>query len=195
MTLASLKSTCSISECERRSHTRGWCKAHYERWRRHGNPLTILKLTREPSLEKKFFAHLDKEIESGGCWIWKGGTHARGYARIGHNMQRYYAHRVSYELHFGPIPNNLTIDHLCRNKACVNPAHLEAVSIRTNLLRGRGFSGMNARKTHCKYGHPLTEGNIYRQPSKPAHHRACLTCNRTRNKKGAAGSEEHSNHP
>jgi hypothetical protein len=80
---------------------------------------------------------------------------------------------VAYELAIGPIPEGLTIDHLCRNRGCVNPAHLEAVTNRTNLLRGDGIAALNARKTHCKRGHEFTPENTYvwREGT-----RACRAC-------------------
>lgn len=96
----------------------------------------------------------------GGCWEWAAakGPYGYGYFSIG-NGRAIHAHRVSYELAYGPIPAGLHIDHLCRNKGCVNPAHLEAVTQKENTLRGIGLSAQNAKKTHCKYGHPLNEEN------------------------------------
>lgn len=105
------------------------------------------------------------------CWLWRGARQGR-YGAItegGHAGKILRAHRVSYELAHGPIPVELTIDHLCRVPLCVNPAHLEAVTIRENLLRGDGASGRNARKTHCKYGHAFTGTNTYG-------YRMCHTC-------------------
>lgn len=85
-----------------------------------------------------------------GCWLWLGPS--KGYGYGGHGSD--YAHRVSYRLFKGPIPDGLTIDHLCSQRSCVNPAHLEAVPMRTNLLRGNGAAGRNARKDACPLGHP-----------------------------------------
>jgi hypothetical protein len=77
-------------------------------------------------------------------------------------MGECYAHRVLYRLVNGPIPIGAEIDHLCRNRSCVNPDHLEAVSHRENLMRSPiAPAAINARKTHCKYGHEFTQTNTY----------------------------------
>ncbi len=91
-----------------------------------------------------------------------------------------YAHRAAYELYVGPIPEGLTIDHLCRNTLCVNPAHLEAVTMRENILRGTGPSAQAARKTHCLRGHPFDDGNtLFRATGK----RVCRACQRVHREK------------
>ena len=92
-----------------------------------------------------------------GCWLWTAFTDQAGYARINVGGAIAYAHRVSYELHVGPIPLTLVLDHKCRNRCCVNPDHLEPVSHQTNILRGTGATSRHARKTHCAVGHVLTE--------------------------------------
>ena len=77
------------------------------------------------------------------------------------NGKRLPAHRASYELFKGSIPNDLVIDHLCRNTLCVNPCHLEAVTSVENVMRGFGVGAIAARKTHCTYGHPLAGENVW----------------------------------
>jgi len=98
---------------------------------------------------------------AGGCWEWTGGISDNGYGRFRAGGNKGYAHRFAWELLRGPIPGGLTIDHLCRNRRCVNPDHLEPVDCRTNLLRGVGPSAVNATKTRCVNGHPFDQRNTY----------------------------------
>jgi hypothetical protein len=92
------------------------------------------------------------------------------------NRVRLLAHRASYEAFIGPIPDGMTIDHLCRNRKCVNPSHLEAVPMRVNVLRGVGVTAKNAVKTHCVNGHEFNDQNTY-SDSKG---RSCRACKRER---------------
>ena len=85
------------------------------------------------------------------------------------------AHRFAYETFVGPIPEGLTIDHLCRIRHCVNPEHLEAVTDRVNILRGEGISAQHARATHCPQGHPYDLINTYVAPDGD---RDCRDCRR-----------------
>jgi hypothetical protein len=107
------------------------------------------------------------------CWPWLGTHATNGYGRawIDHR-RRAPAHRIAYELVRDPIPAGLSLDHLCRNRDCVNPAHLEPVTNRENVLRGVGHTAVNAAKTACKRGHPFDEANTYRAKG----HRYCRTC-------------------
>lgn len=107
------------------------------------------------------------------CWEWQGLRSSKGYGHV-YAGATYLgvAHRCSYELVVGAIPEGATIDHLCRNRACVNPAHLEPVSQRENVLRGIGHSAQNARKTHCHDGHELAGDNLYLRNGR-RHCRAC----------------------
>jgi len=111
------------------------------------------------------------------CLTWTGAKTTLGYGTIGWQGKKVYAHRLAYETLVGPIPEGLVIDHLCRNRACVNVNHLEPVTQGVNALRGVGVMALNARKTHCKRGHEFTPENT--RISK-AGNRNCITCLETR---------------
>lgn len=112
------------------------------------------------------------------CWEWRGGKYSNGYGRftVGgtKRMWSYVAHRFAYEISVGPVDSALDLDHLCRNRSCVNPAHLEPVSRAENLRRAREFK---APVTHCRHGHEYTPENTYVNPKG---RRICRTCRRAR---------------
>lgn len=121
-------------------------------------------------------------IRPSGCWEWSGKRDKRGYGNKQIHKPRptsQQAHRWVYEKLVGPIPKGLTLDHLCRNRLCVNPDHLEPVTSRENILRGTGGAALNARKTHCKRGHPFDAANTFSSPSAPTK-RQCRVCRRLR---------------
>lgn len=116
------------------------------------NQLTTSPLFGDPRLPARFWDKV--RVLDDGCWEWQVGK-SEGYGRfcISHGNDA-YVHRLTYEQLIGSIPDGLTVDHLCRNRACVKPAHLELVSNGVNVLRGVGPPACNARKTHCPRGHP-----------------------------------------
>lgn len=115
-----------------------------------------------------------------GCWNWKSTTNDNGYGIFTHHeMGRVLAHRLALHVAGKPVPEHLTVDHLCRNRKCVNPSHLEMVPVAVNVLRGESQGGINARKTHCKHGHKFTPGNTYIGKSRTntgTPTRTCRTC-------------------
>jgi len=107
----------------------------------------------------------------GNCWIYTGSKDRYGYGRIGIKLRRVSTHRFMYEYYCGSISPDLELDHLCRNHACCNPEHLEAVSHQVNMHRGN-----NGMKTHCKNGHEFNPENTY---IKKDGSRNCKLCNIT----------------
>lgn len=105
-----------------------------------------------------------KVTKTDRCWLWTGSLQSRGYGCVGFGGKRYLAHRLAYEWLVGPIPDGLTIDHLCRVKACVNPAHLEPVTGAENTRRHFDSAGT------CRHGSPV----VYR--SSRVHSRDCAEC-------------------
>lgn len=99
-------------------------------------------------------------LDDSGCWEWTAYVDPRtGYGHSNLNGRISTAHRIVYELLVGPIPEGLVLDHLCRNRGCVNPAHLEPVTDKENLLRGEGPTAKKAAQVTCIKGHPFNEAN------------------------------------
>jgi len=100
------------------------------------------------------------KVNSAGCWLWMRQINRYGYATYRKSKKTLFVHRLTYTLVKGPIPSGLQIDHLCRVRHCVNPAHLEAVTKAENILRSPiSFVAINARRTHCQRGHLFDEAN------------------------------------
>lgn len=114
-----------------------------------------------------------------GCWLWFGKwLQVNGYGISGLPPRRQVlAHRRSYLALVGDVPPGLELDHLCRVRCCVNPAHLEAVTHRVNLLRGDTFAARHVATTRCPSGHPYDERNTYVTPEG---HRKCRKCHSAR---------------
>ena len=116
-------------------------------------------------------------LTESGCIEWIASRNNHGYGTFAAGGDVFtVAHRWSYEYHVGPIPDGLHLDHLCRNRACVNPDHLEPVTCRTNLLRASGGPAINGTKTHCPQGHPYAGANL--SITRTTGHRVCITCRR-----------------
>ena len=117
----------------------------------------------------------DKVIvdNNSGCWNFNS-MNRNGYGRIKINRKIFSAHRFAYEVNKGKIPSGLTLDHLCKNRSCVNPEHLEPVTLKENILRGTSPQANNAKKSTCINGHPLTGKNLYINPA--SGQRVCRAC-------------------
>lgn len=123
--------------------------------------------------EARFWTYVAQGL--GGCLLWIGAIDEHGYGRFGLGLRAVLAHRWAYERFVGAVPDGLEPDHLCRTPGCVNPEHLELVTHRANVLRGDSPAAVNARKTHCDYGHEFTPENT---AITPRGHRRCRECNR-----------------
>lgn len=137
-------------------------------------------------ISERFWRHVDK---SGECWIWTGAhqpfgkAHGAGYGNMNLGSGRYApTHRVSWELHNGPIPNGLWVLHRCDNPKCVRPEHLFLGTQRDNardMMKKRRGRGQFVTLSHCAKGHPMFGENLY---TKPNGARRCRTCHRDENK-------------
>ena len=129
-------------------------------------------------LRERLEAYISPEPNT-GCWLWTGATDRGGYGRIGSGRRgrgTLLAHRAMYEIDKGPIPDGLGLDHLCRVRCCVNPAHLDPTTTGENARRAAGLGTMGQagrKKTHCPQGHEYTPENTYLYLGK---HRKCKTC-------------------
>ena len=164
--------TCQIANCSKPARQRGWCHFHYCKWWKHGDPLH-----ERPTAEARFWMKVNK-IET-GCWEWTGAKFRDGYGlfyvashgNIG-------AHRFSYRLAYGDIPEGLQLDHLCRVRHCVRPDHLEPVTVQENIRRGMAgkLNHYQKTKTHCPQGHPYdTQNTLFYKGT-----RRCRECSRVR---------------
>src|ERR1700729_2218645 len=121
----------------------------------------------------EIYANLTWNLET-GCYEWVRSTRS-GYGSVRYGGKKRYVHVVVYETEVGPVPEGLELDHKCRNRKCANLLHLEPVDHQTNVLRGDGLAALNARKTHCPNGHPLTDSNLSRWALSRGR-RSCRTC-------------------
>jgi hypothetical protein len=104
----------------------------------------------------RFWRHIDRSGGESACWPWLGAIEKTGYGRVNYDGKAQMAHRVAHVIAKGLVPDGLHVDHLCRNRCCCNPAHLEAVTQRENTLRGNAPNAIGARTNRCRRGHDLT---------------------------------------
>lgn len=131
------------------------------------------------TLEQRFWKNVNVRPTTDECWLWQGPLRRDGYAGIRAFGSNWLAHRVAYALVVSSPERELTLDHLCRNKACVNPWHLEQVTLKANILRGGNACARWARTTQCPRGHERGDANRYRGD------RSCLTCKRQREREAS----------
>ncbi len=125
-----------------------------------------------PEQIERFWSKVEVPEQPSCCWEWTGYRLPNGYGRFMFNDKEFYAHRVVCAILTKDPGPTLTIDHLCRNRGCVNPDHLEAVTQKVNNLRGFSSSALKARQTHCIHGHEFTPENTLLQGGK----RSCRMC-------------------
>lgn len=164
----------------------GWCCA-----------CDVDQMTYRGMLKKALDQQKAEIVEKEKCWPWGGSTDGNGYGQVMVNGKPYRAHRLMYELvHKGeelpPKSSGLTIDHICRNRSCINPNHLEIVTNRENVLRGNGLTAINHRKTHCTKGHPLSGANLYLYQKGNTIERSCRECRRVCRRAWKAKQKEKS---
>lgn len=170
-------STCTIQGCIKpiAVKSRGWCRAHYTRWNRYGDPLGG-EPDRVPAGVDGWKSRY--EISADGCWLWTGSLDKHGYGQYDvydgeGSRKNWRAHRYVYEQLVRPLQDHEVLDHLCRNHQCVNPEHLDPVVQQVNVDRGLAAAGM-PRKSVCKNGHEFTEANTYIRPGNGQ--RQCKQC-------------------
>lgn len=183
---------CVAPDCGEPYYVGGYCIRHNYHVKRYGSPdggvrpLSDLVLrTRHLPIEERFWARVDRDgplpperPDLGPCWLWLAGLNTNGYGQFdGVPEAGALAHRVAWVLFDYTLIAGLELDHLCRESRCVRPSHLEQVPKLVNMMRGNGWSGRNARKTHCSNGHAFTPANTRRNK---AGHRTCLECQRLR---------------
>jgi hypothetical protein len=137
----------------------------------------------------RFWA-MTKLPDANGCLVWTGPSNGNGYGKLrlgGRAGRGFFAHRFAYTALVGPIPDGLVLDHLCRNRSCVRPDHLEAVTQRINSLRGESPAAYHAVKTHCPAGHAYDEANTH--ISKRGS-RSCRACHRERERARVAANRD-----
>jgi hypothetical protein len=130
----------------------------------------------------RFLTKVEDYSDSTKCWNWTGGYFPRGYGKFHIKSEAFYAHRISYTTLIGIIPEDLILDHLCRNVKCVNPWHLEPVTPGENVRRGDSGK-REAARTHCPHGHEYNLENTFYKKTATCTKRECRACDRERHRR------------
>lgn len=173
---------CTFEGCGKPHMGRGLCKGHWQQ-QRLGKPLLPLYSKKRldgtlPRIRYDESPCPNDQLE-GPCHVFRGHKNADGYCPVNFNNSPVRVHRYVWELANGLIPDGMVIDHMCRNRACCNVAHLRVVTQKVNALENSlSLTAVNAAKTHCKYGHEFTAENTYRYKGE----RQCRLCKRVRDR-------------
>lgn len=163
---------CAVDGCARPVVALMRCDMHYRRARRRGGLPSRSPIAR---LVNKIVI----DVES-GCWVYTGSltrsAEGMGYGQMSVEDRSVLTHRFAYVTWRGVVPDGMFLDHLCRNRSCCNPWHLEAVTHAENVARSPIMGRNHSEKTHCPQGHPYDEENTYRRRGKPG--RSCRACQR-----------------
>lgn len=183
--------TCSIEDCGKPVDVRGWCRAHYRKWQRYGDPLVVKQIVGDDTARLLTYIQVGAPDE---CWPWKLNVHD-GYGRTRLGGRQALAHRAAYITFVEPVPDSLTIDHLCHDpkkcpggrdcphRRCCNwISHLGVATSGENTLRGGAITAVYAARDRCSGGHIYTEASSYigRQGD-----RRCRICRRAYKRKGS----------
>lgn len=149
------RALCSITGCGRESSARGWCSAHYKRWRRNGHPEAYKAY---PDATMALDA---RTVSEGDCLVWTGAKNAQGYGVTGRRAGSRLAHRHAWERENGPIPEGMHVDHICHNPACVKVPHLRLATFATNAYNRAGQQS-NHKSTGVRNVYPNKKGFMVR---------------------------------
>ena len=149
--------TCSIDGCEKPHDARGWCRKHYQRWQKHGDPLAGNTKYTDP--EEAFLARTEPIVGEPAHIIWTGATDSKGYGSLTVNGRTMKAHRYAWERENGPIPDGMEVDHICWQRSCVNPGHLR---LATRSQNNAYLSGARKGRVHDLPRGVYRDGRRYR---------------------------------
>lgn len=176
------KRLCSVENCPVVAACKGYCRMHYMRWHRNGDPLKG-SISHDPW--ERFLTHI--EVQPNGCWLWTAFRDKKGYGRYNGTS----AHKYSYEYKYGPVPKGLVLDHyVCDTPPCANYDHVHPTTHLDNIWRsGKCPSYLHSIKTHCIRGHELSGDNIwiYDATSNSGARRVCKKCTALRKLKSGIG--------
>lgn len=162
---------CMIEDCRGQVYCKGWCRRHYTRWYRHGDPLFAQVIRNDDPAR---FARSFKVDPETGCHLWTELLSRRGYAKFFAGGKTWSGYSWAWVQLHGPVPDALQLDHFrCSIRRCVNPDHVRPVTARENALRSNSPAALNQAKTHCVHDHAFTPENTWIDKKGSRHCREC----------------------